>query len=90
MNDTFTSWLRTAVPILWGSLVVWFAETLPNVNAFLESVGIDLDSPGTVLWVSGAAIALWYALFRKIEPHLPPWLTRLVLGSNQTPRYGEE
>lgn len=90
MSNAAVSFLRTAVPVLWGSLVTWFAETLPGANDFLASVGVDLASEGTVLWVSGVAIALWYALWRWLEPRLPAWLTRIVLGSNQRPEYATE
>jgi hypothetical protein len=83
------SFLRTAVPVLWGSFGTWFAATLPGVNDFLLSVNIDLSSESTVLWVSGAAVVLWYAFWRWLEPRLPAWATRLVLGSNQRPSYGD-
>jgi MFS superfamily sulfate permease-like transporter len=33
------------------------------------------------------AIAVWYALARWLEPRLPDWLTRLVLGSAAAPTY---
>ncbi|MBB5155456.1 hypothetical protein [Saccharopolyspora phatthalungensis] len=32
-------------------------------------------------------LALVYAGLRKLEPHLPPWATRVLLGSNTPPTY---
>jgi hypothetical protein len=34
-----------------------------------------------------ASIAVWYAIARWLEPRLPDWLTRLVLGSAAAPTY---
>ena len=31
--------------------------------------------------------AAWYAFWRWLEPRLPDWLTRAVLGSARTPTY---
>ena len=75
------SLLRTVVPVAWGSLIAWLLTviSLPApVSGFLTAQ-TDL--------VVVVAIAAWYAGFRWLEPRLPAWLTRIVLGSNQTPSY---
>lgn len=33
------------------------------------------------------AMAGWYAIWRILEPRLPDWLTRVVLGSAVAPSY---
>ncbi|WP_158609493.1 hypothetical protein [Cellulomonas triticagri] len=37
--------------------------------------------------MSAVAITLWYAVARRVEQHIPDWLTRVVLGSAATPTY---
>lgn len=81
LSDFVTSQLRTYIPAAWGAVIAWLvgwqllpaelAETAQNFAVVLTAV----------------ATAIWYALWRAVEPRLPAWLTRLVLGSNNTPRY---
>lgn len=80
-----TSILRTIVPALWGSFIGWALALIPvlePLRAQLLAYG-DLAAPiiGTVI------IGAWYALWRKLEPRLPDWLTRAVLGSAKAPTY---
>lgn len=84
MSDRIVSLIRTWVPIAWGWIL---AQILPHLPWLPESV---------VTWLSGAAgqaavvalvSAAWYALWRWLEPRIPDWLTRLVLGSAQAPTY---
>lgn len=68
--------LRTAVPALWGSL----ASVLVNWGLPIpDAVGLPL--------LSLLAMVAWYAVWHAVEAHLPPWLTRLVLGANTAPTY---
>ncbi|WP_402465824.1 hypothetical protein [Isoptericola aurantiacus] len=85
MNDKVTSWLRTAVPALWGSAVAWLLARY----ALPVEVADLLQSPVATSAVVALAIGAWYALWRWLEPHLPAWATRLVLGSNSAPTYGQ-
>jgi hypothetical protein len=81
LSDKVVSLLRTVVPVVWGSAIAW----LLTVVALPAPVTGFLTNQTDVVVV--VAIAAWYAGFRWLEPKLPPWLTRIVLGSNQTPTY---
>lgn len=80
-----TALLRTIVPALWGSLIAWLIGALP-ILAPLES---DLLGLANVLLpiITAVIIGAWYAFWRWLEPRLPDWLTRAVLGSAKTPNY---
>ncbi len=83
LKDWGISVIRTGVPLIWGNLLVFLAAKFPAVGELLadpQVVGLS------AILVAVVALA-WYALMRKLEPHLPPWLTRIVLGSNQPPAY---
>lgn len=83
-----TSILRTIVPALWGSLVAWLlgiAPLLSPLEAHLLGVA-DVILP----ILTAVIIAAWYAFWRWLEPRLPAWLTRAVLGSAQSPTYGRQ
>lgn len=77
------AYLRTYVPIFWGALVTFLVTNLGEGVSFLGSESV-------VLGITGLVIAGWYFVWRKVESHLPPWLTRLVLGSNKQPTYTEQ
>lgn len=82
-----TSILRTVVPALWGSFIVWLLGIVP---ALAPLQGQLLDLSDVILPVITAVIiGAWYALWRWLEPRLPDWLTRAVLGSAKTPTYAK-
>lgn len=81
LSDKVVSLLRTVVPVIWGSAIAWL---LTVVSLPAPVTGFLTDQTDIVVVV---AIAGWYAAFRWLEPRLPAWLTRIVLGSNQTPTY---
>jgi len=83
LRDWGISLIRTGVPILWGNLLVFLATRFPALDDFLHQPQVV---GGGALITSAVALA-WYAAMRKLEPHLPPWLTVLVLGANATPVY---
>jgi hypothetical protein len=83
MSDRLTSWLRTVVPALWAALVAWLV-TLGVPTAVTDA----LSGLGELVLVP-LALAAVYSALRWIEPHLPAWLTALLLGSNAQPRYGD-
>jgi hypothetical protein len=83
LRDWGLSWIRTGVPVLWGLVLTFLASRAPAVydlvnNPYLAGLAVSL------------ATVAWYSLARWLEPKLPPWLTRLVIGANSTPRYGVE
>ncbi|WP_202129074.1 hypothetical protein [Pseudarthrobacter sp. ATCC 49987] len=80
-----TSLLRTIVPYAWGLVVTWLITVLP-VLAPLET---DLKGLATIALPVLAAVlsGAWYAFWRWLEPRLPDWLTRAVLGSAKAPVY---
>ena len=79
--------LRTIVPALWGSVIGWALTLLP----VLEPLRADLLAYGdfAVPVIAAVIIGGWYALWRWLEPLLPDWLTRILLGSAQAPVYVE-
>lgn len=80
-----TALLRTIVPALWGSLISWLIGALP-ILAPLET---DLRGLANVILpiITAVIIAAWYAFWRWLQPRLPDWLVRAVLGSAKTPVY---
>jgi hypothetical protein len=91
MSDLVASWLRTVVPGLYaavlGPVLAWAAVHVPWVLDLLELLNIDPTSVEFTAGVVLAVLAAWYALWRKLEPRIPDWLTRLVLGSSKAPSY---
>ena len=83
--NLLTSILRTLVPALWGSFVAWLLGVAPLLSP-LEAHLLGLSD--VILPVLTAVIiAAWYAFWRWLEPRLPDWLTRAVLGSAKAPQY---
>jgi len=86
LNDLTVGLLRTVVPALWGSLVGMLVT-------FLTARGVDLPAEvleyadGLSLLVTLAAIGGWYALMRKLEPHMPDLLRTLLIGAPVEPTY---
>lgn len=91
MNDRITSWLRTITPKVWGAtitaLLVWLAIHAPWIIDGLNLLEIDLLSAPVLLVVDTIVTAAWYAAWRWVEPRLPAWLTKTVLGSAKAPTY---
>lgn len=77
------SLLRTFVPGVWGAVLSWL---LLNIPAVADLLGLHEGAPAPA-WIFPLIMLGWYALWRKIEPALPAWLTRLVLGANTRPVY---
>lgn len=83
ISDRAVSYLRTVVPVLWGSAVAW----LLTVVVLPAEVTDLLTSDLAITAVTALVVGAWYIAWRWAEPHIPDWLTRLVLGSAQTPIY---
>jgi len=83
-----TSILRTIVPALWGSFIGWVLAVVP----VMEPLRADLIAYGdlAVPVITAVLIGLWYAFWRWLEPRLPDWLTRILLGSAKAPTYWNE
>jgi hypothetical protein len=82
LRDWGLSWIRTGVPVLWGMLLTLLASRAPAVYELVNNPYM------AALAVSLVTLA-WYSLVRWLEPKLPPWLTRLVIGANTPPQYVE-
>ena len=79
MSDYLVSILRTLIPTLWGSVIAWLISLAP----VLDSVRDELEGLGLVL--AAVCIAVYYAIVRVVEPHIPGWLARVLLGSSRSP-----
>ena len=91
LGDRAASWLRTIVPVIWGSVVAqvlaWAAPHLPgDVGTTLADW---LSGEAAIALVTAVVIAAWYALWRVVESRLPDWLTRILLGSAAAPTYAK-
>jgi hypothetical protein len=79
-RNYFLSAARTVVPLLWGYVLTFLARLSPELaEAF--------SAPPVVSALTVTVAALWYLAWRRIEPHLPAWLTRLVMGADSRPVY---
>lgn len=81
MSDQLTAWLRTIVPTAWSALVAYLV-TLGAPTWIIDALG-DAGPTLVVPVVLGAV----YSLLRWVEPRLPAWLARLLLGSATPPSY---
>jgi len=82
LRDWGLSWIRTGVPVLWGMVLTFLASRAPAVYELVNNPYV------AALAVSLVTLA-WYSLVRWVEPRLPAWLTRLVIGANTAPKYVE-
>ena len=84
MSDRITSYLRTAVPVAWGWLLTQLVLVLPGTPAYVVDA---LSTTEVITAVTAGVTLLWYAVWRRVEPHVPDWLSRIALGSALTPAY---
>ena len=83
--NLLTSIIRTLVPALWGSVITWLLGVAPAL-APLEGQLLGLADLAVPI-ITAVIVGLWYAFWRWLEPRLPDWLTRTVLGSAKAPSY---
>jgi hypothetical protein len=77
--------LRTVVPYVWGLFIGWLITAIPVLQP-LENELLSISTLALPILIA-AISAAWYALWRWLEPRLPDWLTRAVLGSAKAPTY---
>lgn len=82
ISDKAVSYLRTIVPGLWAAAITWLVTQFPGIPEGLSTWLSDQTGAVVVL-----ALALWYVIWRKLEPVIPDWLTKIVLGSSLAPTY---
>lgn len=89
LSDRAVSYLRTIVPVLWGSIVATILRVIsPHLPGEVGQALADfLASELALSLVTAAGIAGWYWVWRRLERRIPDWLVRLVLGSARTPGY---
>lgn len=85
IEDQVTRYLRTAVPVLWGSIASFILQYV--ATDLSEPLGNALYSEPVSLAVTAVVIFVWYWIWGKVNPLLPDWLSRLVLGSEKEPTY---
>lgn len=80
-----TSILRTLIPAWWGLLIAKLLIAVPALEPLREQLlgWGDLAA----LTLSALIIGAWYALWRWLQPRLPDWLVKILLGSAKTPTY---
>lgn len=71
--------VRTAVPAVWG----WLLGLLVSWGLHLPA---SAAGPAQAL-ITVALVVVWYAVWHAYERHLPPWLTRMIMGANTAPSY---
>lgn len=84
LGDKVASLLRTAVPAAWGAIVTLLLGVTTKLP---QEVADWLNSPLAISAVTSVVMVLWYALWRRLEPRIPDWLTTLVLGYAMAPTY---
>lgn len=85
MSDWIRSVVRTVLPGAWSVLVLWLVS-LGVPQSWADWLASDQVVTQVVQIVS---LAVVYAAARWVEPHLPDWATRLLLGSARPPTYTE-
>lgn len=89
-SDQLTSYLRTAVPALWGWIITLLLNHFGWLQEVFDTMGFDPMSPVTTGAVTALFFFLWYALWRYLEMRgvLPDAVRRIVLGAASSPQYG--
>lgn len=82
LSDKAIAVLRTLVFGAWMLALGWLMSKVAIPEVF--AVQVDALGQAGITWV---LMSVLYPLLRKVEAKLPPWLTRLLLGSNKAPTY---
>lgn len=82
LSDRVISVVRTLVFGAWVLGLGWVMSKF----AIPEVFRVQVDGLGQLV-ITWLLMSVLYPLLRKTEAKLPPWLTRILLGSNKTPTY---
>lgn len=82
LHAYLTSVIRTIVPAAWGTALAWLVSV--GILDQAAAAGPGAAAGGFLVTV---AIGLYYLLARLVEPHLPPFLAAILLGSPAAPTY---
>lgn len=85
IDDNVVKYLRTAVPVLWGSVASFILQFA--AADLSEPLNDALHSEPVSLAVTAIVIFLWYWIWGKVNHLVPDWLSKLVLGSEKEPTY---
>lgn len=82
IGDYGASVVRTVVSYAWGLVVTGLLQWWTGAPVELADwLGSDM----TLGAITAAATAGWYALWRRLEEHVPAWVRRITLGSARSP-----
>ena len=85
IEDNITRYLRTAVPVLWGSVASFLLQYV--ATDLSEPIANALYSEQASIAVTAIVIFVWYWVWGKVNHLVPDWLSKLVLGSEKEPTY---
>jgi len=83
LNDKALAFIKTVVPGLWAAAVTFAVAQW----AIPETLVTYLNDPITVALILGAGLALWKMFWDWVNPYIPDWASRVLLGSAQTATY---
>ena len=84
MNDKLTAWLRTVVPGAWSALVAYLVS-IGTPQFVTDALGAAFEPVVYPLVLAGV-----YAGLRAIEPKLPVWTRKVLLGGAAAPVYTKQ
>lgn len=82
LSDRVISVVRTLVFGAWMLGIGWVMSKVAIPEMF--AVQVDALGQAAITWL---LMSVLYPLLRRVEAKLPPWLTRILLGSNKAPTY---
>lgn len=84
-----TGLIRTAVTAVYGALIAQLIMWVPAFEPMREQLLAfsEVASVAVASIVTAVVAAAWWALVRKVQPILPPWLVVALAGSLKQPTY---
>lgn len=80
-----TQIVRTIVPLMWARIVGIVLTSIPALEPLREL--LLSQSEVVVVVVTGLLLGAWLAFSAWLQPHLPDWAARVLMGSTKTPTY---
>lgn len=80
-SDKTTDWVRTVVPVIWSTALAWLIQL--GAPEWLVS---ELNHLGGTL-VTPVVVAAVYGVLKAVENTLPPWLSKILMGSQHEPEF---